>query len=159
MSIRYWATLATALVLGGCGEDAVADANAAVAAEGEAVVAELPLARGFYVTSDTPCAGASNATLLLLRRDGIGGSRDFCAFSRIVRTAADRYRVTEECRSGGEAWGGEESVEKLTVDYAIDGPRGFRITYPGAQPTAYRHCPQTELPEPWRDNDISDLTG
>jgi hypothetical protein len=48
------------------------------------------------VASDPPCAQASNATLMLLRRDGIGGAR---------------------------------------------------------------HCEQSRLPDPWRDNDISDVTG
>lgn len=43
-------------------------------------VAVLPLQRGYYVASDTPCAKASNATLLLLRRNGIGGARYFCEF-------------------------------------------------------------------------------
>lgn len=39
-----------------------------------APAASLPLKRGFYVASDTPCGQASNGTLSLLQRNGMNVS-------------------------------------------------------------------------------------
>ncbi len=68
-------------------------------------VSELPLKRGFYVASDTPCEQASNATLQLLRRDGVGGARDFCEFKQILEIAPPAvsgqrivWRSSRRCR-------------------------------------------------------------
>jgi hypothetical protein len=57
-----------------------------------ATVAGLPLKHGYYVDSDTPCGQASNATTTLLRREGIGGARDFCEFKKIEQTGPNTYR-------------------------------------------------------------------
>lgn len=56
---------------------------AARAAREPPTLTVLPLKRGYYVASDTLCAQASNASLLLLGRDGVGGARYFCEFRRI----------------------------------------------------------------------------
>lgn len=145
--------LITVVILAACGKESQADASGNAAG----TVTELPLTRGFYIAADTPCGRASNATLQLLRRDGIGGSRDFCAFKRIEQSGAKRFRVTQECRSGGEAYGGKEDVETVTIDYEVIGATAFRNIYEGGSASEYRYCAQPDLPEPWRDNDIADI--
>lgn len=67
------------LVLPACDSDA-----SRMAAADAGGVTDLPLQPGFYVSTDTPCESASNATLLLKRRDGLGGARDFCRFTAIA---------------------------------------------------------------------------
>lgn len=45
--------------------------------------------------------------------------------------------------------------------YTLQGEEAFTFTFTseyGWEGSA-RHCPQSSLPEPWRDNDISDLIG
>jgi len=114
----------------------------------EAVVTALPLKRGFYVTDGTPCAQASNATLLLVTREGVNGSRDVCTFTKIEKTGATSYRVTELC-----------SNKAATVTYDVPNETSFRVTYESSGDRSARYCAQSSLPEPWRDNDISDLIG
>lgn len=58
-----------------CSQDTAPPAN-----EAEAITA-LPLKRGYYVASNIPCARASNATISLLRRNGLGGARETFANS------------------------------------------------------------------------------
>lgn len=111
-----------------------------------ATVKTLPLKRGFYVSADTPCAQASNATLRLVTREGINGSRDVCTFKKIEKTGATSYRVTESC-----------SGEPTT--YEIPNETSFTIKYEGGSESSARYCAQSSLPDPWRDNDISDITG
>src|SRR5690606_5695121 len=110
------------------------------------------LKRGFYVASDTPCAQASNATLLLLRRNGIGGARDFCEFLRIEPVDATRFRVTESC---ADFQGGDS--ETLTVVYHIPNDTRFESTRDDGWRHNARFCAQSTLPPDWRDNDIRDL--
>jgi len=126
------------------------------AASGESV-ASLPLRRGFYVASDTPCGNASNATLMLVRRDGYGGSRYSCTFKAIERTGPASYRVTEECSSGGEAWGSEENVSTERNAWRIQDDTHFTSVSASGESYSARFCPQARLPEPWNTNDISDI--
>ncbi|HRN62896.1 MAG TPA: hypothetical protein PK743_04495 [Luteimonas sp.] len=102
-------------------------------------VAELPLKRGYYVASDTPCGEASNATIQLLRRDGISG----CGFTRIEALGGGRYRVHQFCHP---------REPDVPVDYVLVGDSRFRVD--GGD---FRHCPQSTLSEWFRDNDISDV--
>lgn len=133
-----------------------ADAVPSPAASGESV-ASLPLRRGFYVTSDTPCGNASNATLMLVRRDGYGGSRYSCIFKAIERTGPTSYRVTEECSDGGEAWGAEENVSTERNEWRIQDDTHFTSVSASGDSYSARFCPQARLPEPWNTNDISDI--
>ena len=121
----------------------------------------LPLKRGFYVSSDTPCNRASNATLSLLGGDGFTvAGRDFCTFRKIEKTGAASYRVTEECAGGGEAWGSEEQKDTNVVVWEISGDSAYkRRNQSSGWESGARYCAQSSLPEPWRDNDISDLIG
>jgi hypothetical protein len=143
--------LVAACALAGCGD--VGPGNGAGATGN--IVTELPLKRGFYVASDTACGRASNATLLLVHRDGINGSRDACEFRSVEQTGPTSYRAVAICNSihVGEA-------ESSTSVFEI--PDATQFSY-GAEDSDYRshlrYCEQSSLPDPWRDNDISDLVG
>lgn len=115
-----------------------------------AVVAELPLKRGCYVRADATCAEGSNATIQLVRRDGMGS----CNFTRIESLGAARYRVHQFCHPRDPA---------EPVEYGLTGDGSYRIgdaaTDEYGQPTEFRFCAQRSLPDSWRDNDISDVFG
>ena len=134
-----------------------AAATAASAAEKPASIASLPLKRGFYVASDTSCGQASNATLSLFVGDGFNGSRDSCGFRKIEKIGATSYRVTEECSSGGEAWGSEEQKDTSIATYEIAANTIYKRKMDGGWESSARYCAQSSLPEPWRDNDISEF--
>jgi hypothetical protein len=150
---------ALGVLLGACGQNetpgsgATADAAPPTAQAGERL-SELPLNRGFYVASDVPCEQASNATLLLLRRDGIGGARDSCDFTQIDRVGPNTFQVTERCADTMDPSGGETQVVRWEVQddssFSSESENGWR--------RSARHCEQSRLPDPWRDNDISDVT-
>ena len=130
--------------------------SAPVAKGGPAnTIAELPLKRGFYVTSDTACDNASNATLLLVHADGMNGARTACDFKWIEQIGSTSYRTAMVCTDIQ----GEEP-EHSTCVYEI--PDSTQFSY-GSEDSDYRrrfhYCEQSSLPEPWRDNDISDLIG
>lgn len=156
--------LAAAAGLAACGErEAVIEIPAADAtstgviktadARGR-IVAELPLKRGYYVAADTPCAQASNATVVLLRREGLGGSQDFCEFKKIEQTASSTYRVTQSC---GDLRGGGE--ETSIVIYELLGDAGFKSKTEFGWEHSARRCEQSSMPADWRENDISDVIG
>lgn len=125
---------------------------------------QLPLQLGFYVAADTPCANASNATLLLLRANSIGGARDVCQFLSIRQLSAQDFLVTESCAD----FQASETEQRL-VRYQIIDAVSFKLSRATAeQPVLSQpidtdvfyqgyYCPQSSLPEPWRDNDLSDL--
>lgn len=159
-SHRVFTALALGTLLGACGQSVSSDAGTAADAApaatqaGDARVDELPLKRGFYVASDTPCEQASNATLLLLRRDGIGGARDSCDFVQIEHVGDTTYRVTERCADLMDP----NSAETSVVTWEIPDDASFTTVREGGSSGGARHCEQSRLPDPWRDNDISDVT-
>jgi len=120
-----------------------------------ATVAGLPLKHGYYVDSDTPCGQASNATTTLLRREGIGGARDFCEFKKIEQTGPNTYRVTEAC---GDLQGSAPS-ETSTSIYTLKGDTAFTAKSEHGWDRSARYCVQSSMPPDWRANDISDVTG
>ncbi|MCC4310583.1 hypothetical protein LL252_18625 [Alcanivorax marinus] len=135
---------------------AVADAAPAkvqtVAAQ---TVTALPLKRGYYVASDTPCSQASNATTTLLRREGIGGARDFCEFKKIEQTGPNTYRVTEACGDLQDS----APPETSTSIYTLTGDTAFTAKSEHGWERSARYCAQSSMPPDWRANDISDVTG
>ncbi len=148
----HWVIL-LACTVAGCEERvAVATGSEAVGAS----VATLPLRLGFYVSSDTPCGEASNATLLLMRRDGINGARDSCEFTSIEKTGPDRYRVAEHC---SELFGAQDGNSAETVEWQILSDTSFRSESESGWERNFRYCDQASLPDDWRNNDISDLIG
>ncbi len=146
--------LACTLAVGCASCSAAGDAPVAAGAAAEPpaaeVVNELPLRRGFYVRNDDACAAPSNATLALVRRDGISG----CDFTAIERIGESRYRVQEICT---DHQGPAPTEYELTQEYEILGEDRYRLTFEYGETVEFGFCPQDSLPEPWRDNDISDL--
>lgn len=120
-----------------------------------AVVTVLPLKRGYYVASDTPCSQASNATTTLLRREGIGGARDFCEFKKIEQTGPSTYRVTEACGDLQDSAPPETSISI----YTLTGDTAFTAKSEHGWERSARYCAQSTMPPDWRANDISDVTG
>ena len=120
-----------------------------------ATIAALPLKRGYYVESDTPCGQASNATTTLLRREGIGGARDFCEFKKIEQTGPNTYRVTEACGDLQDSAPPETSISI----YTLTGDTAFTAKSEHGWERSARYCAQSTMPPDWRANDISDVTG
>lgn len=112
-------------------------------------VSILPLQRGYYVASDTPCAQASNSTLLLLRRNGIGGARYFCEFRRIEQTSPTVYVVEEVCAD----FQGSAS-ETRYLQYVLENNNRFLAKDQNGIVLDARYCAQSELPPDWRNTDI-----
>ncbi|WP_443971442.1 hypothetical protein [Sphingobium sp. CR28] len=129
--------------------------EAAPAKTRAATTAALPLKRGYYVESDTPCGQASNATTTLLRRNGIGGARDFCEFKKIEQTGPNTYRVTEACGDLQD----NAPPEASTSIYTLTGDTAFTAKSEHGWERSARHCVQSSMPPAWRGNDISDVTG
>lgn len=119
-----------------------------------APVAALPLKRGYYVASDTPCSQASNATTTLLRREGIGGARDFCEFKKIEQSGPNTFRVTEACGDLQDNVPPETSV----TTYTLKGDTAFTSKSASGWEHSARYCAQSSMPPDWRANDISDVT-
>ena len=151
--MKYSLCLLLTGLLPACGSQAASSSAEPGAAIAETVVEALPLQPGFFVSTDVACANASNATLLLHYPGGADGARENCSFNRIVRTGEGRYRVTQVCtdiQSGHS--------ESSTADFDIKSPTAYsavNTTYDWSH--SARHCPQSQLPEPWRSNDISDV--
>ena len=126
---------------------------------GSADAAGLPLTLGYYVDRDTPCGQASNATLQLLRRTGIGASRMFCEFKRIEKLGAtsspggsDDPRVDRQPR-----WAGPHghlcNIEQQRV--CMDGSRWIEVQLaplraidPSGSLARQRHRGEPTLEEP-----------
>lgn len=117
--------------------------------QGTQPAAILPLQRGYYVASDTPCALASNSTLLLLRRNGIGGARYFCEFRRIEQTRPTVYVVEEVCAD----FQGSAS-ETRYLQYVLENNNRFLAKDQNGIVLDARYCAQSELPPDWRNTDI-----
>jgi hypothetical protein len=123
---------------------------------GSGATAQLPLKRGFYVASDTACAAASNATLLLMRQGGFNGAHDSCEFVAIEQTGPQQYRVTERCV---DLQAGPDGSSQQAAIWDIPDEVTFTSRSDSGGERSFRHCEQASLPDPWRDNDISDLLG
>lgn len=135
--------------------DAAVPADASHTAEAR-VVDALPLRRGYYVSTDTPCREASNATLHLLHEDGegYGGFTTppyYCAFGRIERTGPSSYRVEETC---GDAHGDDGEPVATVSTYEIVSETRYRATREDGWQSSARRCPRRQLPSPWRDAGI-----
>lgn len=131
---------------------APAAAEAAPVKAQAATVTALPLKRGYYVASDTSCGQASNATTVLLRRNGIGGSRDFCEFKKIEQAGPNVYRVTEAC---GDLQDDAPPETGVTI-YTLKGDAGFTSKNAAGWEHSARYCAQSSMPPEWRKNDIRD---
>src|SRR5690606_10916074 len=108
----------------------------------------LPLPYGYYVAAGTPCAEASNFSTYLLTRDSLRTAPETCRFRELQHDGGRGYDIAEQCE------GQEITLYKWVID--SDG-QGFLRSSPGAGEARARYCPQGDLPEPWRSNDIGAL--
>lgn len=111
---------------------------------------ELPLHAGFYVSSGTTCDKASNATLLLLKKEGIGGSRYFCNFTKISKLDIKRFDVEEECVYFQSK---DRTLNKN--QYEVINTKKFIISNQGKNILIANYCSKDQLPLPWRNEDIN----
>ena len=140
----------------GCEQRPASTAPAvAVAGERAATVASLPLKRGYYVATDTACAEASNATTLLLGREGMGGARDYCRFERIEQVRPQQYRVTQACAD----LQGELQAQTSVVHWTIAAPTRLVTRSADGWEHRARYCAQVQMPPDWQANDINDMSG
>jgi hypothetical protein len=111
---------------------------------------ELPLERGFYVRTDETCKTATNAGTALLRRAGLQWVTSHCIFDRIEQTTPTTYLVTQSC-------GDTNYSDKANATYEIPDRASFSFTDDNGWEHAARLCAQRDMPQPWRDLDISDM--
>lgn len=117
----------------------------------------LPLEYGFYIDVEQgrECANASNATLLLIGPRNFNVSQVGCSHTGIEQHGDRTFVLDMECDpiQGDRSYQNRETMRidsrtRFTlIDAETDNPR-----------STFQHCPQPQLPEPWRDNDIDDIT-
>ncbi|MBC6961208.1 MAG: hypothetical protein DWB48_00350 [Nitrosomonas sp.] len=122
-------------------------------AQSGAAITTLPLKGGYYVASDTPCNKASNATFSLLRRNGLGGSHDFCEFRQIEQTGPTAYRVTQACRELQDDIPPETSI----ATYTVPNDASFTAQHESGWTHSVRYCDQASMPPGWQQDDISNV--
>ena len=110
----------------------------------------LPIERGYYVRSDTPCAQASNATLTFYDGMSFGQAHAECRKSATRKLDDGSYQITEQCR---DTQGRGETWTPLATGYAVVSRTEFISTSP-FEKASYRICKQSDLPEPWSTNDV-----
>lgn len=132
--------------------------GAAVASSGPGraqPVDALPLQPGYYVSTDTRCEEASNATLHVMNAegDGYGGFTTppyFCTFDKVEQVGPSLYRVTETCQ-GSHGEGGADTSGAL---YEIIDRTSYRAERESGWQNSARRCPRAQLPALWREEDI-----
>jgi hypothetical protein len=106
----------------------------------------LPIKRGYYVTSDTPCGNASSATLSLFW----GSSMDGCKVLSNKKVNDSTYSIKSKCTERGETF-------TIADTYTIISSTEYKRVNAGSSQS--RYCAQSQLPEPWRTNDIRSILG
>lgn len=114
------------------------------------ILDELPLDRGYYVRVDESCGEATNAGTAVLRRAGLQWVTSYCIFDGIEKTGPTTYLVEQSC-------GDPAGLRPATAIYELDGSTAFSFTDSEGWEHAARLCAQSDMPEPWRGSDISDL--
>ena len=127
---------------------------AAIAAFGIAASADaadtLPIQPGYYVSTDTPCQKASNATLTLFDGVSFGNAHAECRKPSIKKLPDASYQLTRQCRDmqvDGTPW------QKITENYAVVSPSEVIETNSFGK-FQYRYCKQSDLPDPWNAVDL-----
>jgi hypothetical protein len=124
--------------------------NTATVEAAAAPTDSLPIERGYYVRSDSPCQRASNATLTLYTGTSFGTAHAECRAPVVEKLADGSHRITEQCRDtevDGTPW------IPFTARYAVTSRTEF-VSKTEFEMAAYRYCKQTDLPEPWRNVDL-----
>lgn len=103
----------------------------------------LSLRRGFYVREPSTCAQASAGTLVLFSGRGISPVETECRVTQL-RRQGNAFDIRQDCR---DLRGGHRiatGLERITPTQP-----GFERLADG-QVTAWRYCPQAQLPSPWQ---------
>jgi hypothetical protein len=111
----------------------------------------LPLERGYYVRSDTPCERASNATITLYNGASFGFAHAECNKPVIRKQADGTYQTATRCRDMQGRGGPSETFKSR---YAVKSRTEFVETTSDAT-FSFRYCKQPDLPDPWNTNDLS----
>ena len=107
----------------------------------------LPLRRGFYVREPATCAQASAATLAQFTGRGFNAGQAECRITQMSR-AGNVFTIRQDCRDLRSAQPVPGDIERVTLTQS-----GFE-RLAGGQVTAWRYCPQAQLPSPWRSDRI-----
>lgn len=134
-----------AMILAACSNPAPEPASASAAYER---VQSIPLKPGYYVTTDTACGQASNATVSLFKGDGFSA---WCETQSIDRVGPQTYRLVQSCSDPREP----QPYEMETV-YELKGDSAYVEKGEGWSREA-RFCPQSQMPDPFDTNDISEF--
>lgn len=113
---------------------------------------KLPLSAGFYVTQGTSCAEASNATLTLVGGRTFNWPQQACAVQSIDQTGPTQYAVTMACEATADF-----PAETLSIKLEIPSETEYGLSFEDEPPAMSSFCPQAEMPEPWRSNDLSGI--
>jgi hypothetical protein len=132
------------------GHHRLATALAAILIGTGALAADLPLEQGYFVSNDTPCAEASNATLQLVTRHEFNWSQQGCAIAEVTPRDSTTFAVALDCEETTDF-----PAERLNVTLTVPDPQHFGVSYSGEPPSQMHYCAQFELPEPWSTNDLS----
>ncbi len=103
----------------------------------------LPIQRGFYVATDTPCREASDATIRLYNGASFGDAHAQCRRWSAKPVADDTFQVKKSCRNAQSRW------ESKTETYQIVSRTEFVETNEFGQFRS-RYCKQADLPSDWR---------
>jgi len=123
-------------------EDATAQARAAAG--------DLPLERGVYVSLNTACDAASDATVSVLGPSAISRDGRTCEFVGVNRgVSATTYTVIVHCVSTAPA-DSRDDVET----WELTSPRSFSRRGASGWHEPARLCPRSELPPRWRSTDL-----
>ncbi len=109
----------------------------------------VPLKPGYYVTVDTPCGKASNATLSLFTGKSFGVN---CK-DAVTQIDKQNFRIAETCIYH------EEECTHDTAIYQILSDHEYVVKDESGQfkDSRNRFCEQSQLPYPWSTNDLSDM--
>jgi hypothetical protein len=99
----------------------------------------LPLTRGYYVETGTPCRGAPNVALRDYQGDGIGSSKAGQCHARVLARIGQRYTLRQSCvQYGGPRQ--YRAAERLKI--RVDSRTSYTDLRAGAH---YRWCRTTNL--------------
>jgi hypothetical protein len=121
----------------------------AIAASADAAD-RLPIQPGYYVSTNTPCQKASNATLTLFDGVSFGNAHVDCRKPSTKKLPDASYQLTRQCRDmqvDGTPW------QKITENYAVVSPTEVIETNSFGK-FQYRYCKQSDLPDPWNAVDL-----
>jgi hypothetical protein len=113
----------------------------------------LPIQRGYYVATDTPCQQASNATLTLYNGTSFGDAHVECRKPSTKKLADGSYQLSEQCRDlqgNGGRW------ERMTTNYKVVSRTEIVATNSFGK-FQYRYCRQSDMPDPWNTNDLKSI--